>query len=105
MANAPIDPLRQTVNLRGLMFPAQGIRDMMAQTGGIVVSDEEINQELDAAIHTHLARGKLTPSSLVIEAFPLLRFVPFKVKVHRGPEDIKGSPTNKYLYFAVQRVF
>jgi len=103
--STPIDPLTNTINIRGLNWPVQGIRDMMAETGGIVVTNEALNRQLDAAIYAHFAQGgKTAPKQLYVEALPGKMFVPFRIKVHHSPKN-DGVRTGKYLYFVVPRVY
>jgi hypothetical protein len=100
----PVDPITKSVNIRGLNWPVQGIRDMMAETGGIVVTNENLNLELDAAIAGHFARGgKSVPKQLFVEALPGSMFVPYRIKAHHGKSE--GVRTNRYLYFMVSRLY
>lgn len=100
-----MDPHKRTVRVRGIAFPVDEIRAAMLETGGVVVSDRELNMRLDKAIHEHLARGKGEPDMLFAEVEPGYYFVPKKIRIHRGRFDVRGTESQFYLYFAVPRKY
>lgn len=104
MAEIPVNSTTRTIKLRGIAFPVDCIRAAMLETGGIVVSDDEINKVLDRALYATTADGK-RPEMLTIEAIPAVVFIPKKIKVYHGLSDTTGTDTDMYLYFAVQKRF
>lgn len=104
MARMPIDQRTQTIQLRGITFPVDCIRAAMLETGGKVVSDPEINKALDAVLFETIALGK-EPEMLYIESIPAVTFIPKRVTLYIGPTDTKGVQSERYLYFAVPRLF
>ena len=104
MAELPISQ-QGTVRLRGIAFPIDCIRAAMLETGGIVVSDENINRELDRAVTMHRMRTGKEPEMFLVEAIPATWFIPKKITVHRATHDIVGTKTDACLYFAVSKKF
>jgi hypothetical protein len=104
VANLPVDPITRTIKLRGIAFPVDCIRQAMLETGGSVVSDEEINRALDIAMYEVITSGK-KPEALYIESIPAVAFIPKRVKVHLGLTDSSGQDSGMHLYFAVPKRF
>ena len=104
MANLPVDPVTRTIKLRGIAFPIDCIRQAMLETGGSVVSDDEINRALDTAMYQVIASGK-KPEVLYIESIPTVAFIPKRIKVHFGLNDSGGQDSGMHLYFAVPKRF
>lgn len=101
MATIQVDP-KGTVSVRGIHFPVECIRAAMLETGGIVVSDPNINQELDRAMAAR--KGDVIPDMLYVEAIPAMYFVPKRVNIHNFV-GAPGRKSNIFLYFAVKRQF
>lgn len=99
----PINRNSNTVQVRGIAFNADNIKEAMLETGGIVVSDENLNMALDAAIRQHKAVKDGEPEMLLVEKEPGYYFVPRKVRLHMTRFDLEGRSSNIYLYFAVRR--
>lgn len=99
----PVDPLTRTVQLRGIHFPVDLIRAEMMETGGIPVSDPDINKALDKIVLECLAGGKKA-EMLFIEAIPGYAFLPRRILMHDklSPE---GRKTELHLYFAIRRQY
>jgi len=98
------------VKLRGISFPADLIKSEMLETGGTVVSDEDINAVLDRAWNEYRAKTGKVPTLLAIEAMPGYAFVPRRIKLHAGRPgttsfDLEGRKLNANLYFAIRRLF
>lgn len=102
--SAPINP-DGTVILRGIKFPAGIIKEGMLETGGIVVSDDDINRALDKAMKYHMATYGKRPEHLIIEAIPATIFMPRRIEVRRSRFQTFGTLTDMYLYFAKPRIF
>ena len=92
------------VRLRGIDFPVEVIVNAMAETGGIAVSQEELNKELDKARKLHEDRTGVAAESIHVEIIPGWYFVPQRIKLHSATSP-GGTPINKYLYFAVRRKY
>ena len=100
------------VSVRGVMFPEKVIRSAMLETGGNVVSQDDINAELDKAVLAYqVNKGtKELPKALIIEAFPGIMFVPRRVRLHHGVPgtasfDVGGKESWLCLFFAVKRKY
>ncbi len=89
-----------TVKLRGIHLPVEQVRAAMLETGGVPVSDRELNSILDNALTSHFASSDEKPNSLTIEAIPDRWFIPIKIKLHL-PGD--NTSPDCWLYFAVQK--
>ena len=106
-----LTPVRDgVVNIRGIGFFADEIRSMMLETGGKVVNDSRLNDELDLALHAYrVKKGDpwALPKQLIVEAIPGILFVPMQVTLHTGPTFTKqfkeGEKSRLCLYFAVNR--
>ena len=102
--SAPIRP-DNTVILRGIKFPVGIIKEGMLETGGTVVSDDNINRALDKAMGYHMATYEKRPGHLIIEAIPATVFIPKRIEVRRSMFQTFGTLTDMYLYFAKPRIF
>jgi len=92
------------VRLRGIDFPVEVIANAMAETGGLAVSQEDLNKELDKARRLHENRTGIAAETIIVEIIPGWYFVPRKIKLHSIASP-GGMPVNKYLYFAVRRQY
>lgn len=101
MAEIPVNQ-NGTVRIRGILFPVQCILAAMAETGGIVVSDPALIEELDGAMATR--KNDCVPDLLAVEAIPATWFVPKRVKIHKFFGD-PGKESSLFLYFAIKRKF
>jgi hypothetical protein len=105
---APVKDGRITI--RGISFSVDEIRAMMLETGGVVVNDENLNLELDMAMYAYRMKKPNGSASLVVDAIPGVRFVPKRIRLHHGIPglpgfNLEGVDSNKYLFFAVRKVF
>lgn len=101
MAQTPITK-EGTVTLRGIAFPVDNIRAAMLETGGIPVSDPEINSALDRSLTAHFLTSDEKPEAMAIEAVPDYWFIPISINLHIV-QGVVDSLSNAWIYFAVEK--
>jgi hypothetical protein len=98
------------VNVLGVAFPVEQIREAMLETGGVVVAQAELVAELEKIRRGSEAQTGKPCTSIAIEAIPGTVFYPKHFKVHAG---IPGTPTfdtggresRTCLYFAARKLY
>lgn len=100
MGNVPVTK-GGTVQLRGIHFPVENIRAAMMETGGVPVSDRQLNNVLDMVMQSQTVDGGDTPKALSVEAIPDQWFIPVKITLHLP--GIDSVPADCWIYFAVPK--
>jgi len=91
--------------VRGIIFPVECLQAACFETGGALVEQEELIRALDRARANHIRQTGKEPERLILSKEPAIQFIPYRVRIHNGPMDVKGRPSNLVLYFAAPKVF
>jgi len=96
--------VRQRIKFRGMFIPLDEISFQEDVHGGKFVYDERLSAMLEKICRQYVERRGKVPGVLKVSSHPFTYFIPLNVQGEIMGMNIKGIPTNSYVFIAVRRM-